>query len=810
MEPLKLKLSGFRGIASGRGKNSIEIDFGKIDGAARMVALVGPNGAGKTTIMDNMHPYRVMPSRASSPTPTAYSYYDDLVEGADGLKDLVWCHNGVIYQSVIRMRAAGKSKKQECYLFMQDATAAFVPYADSTGLVSDGKAESYDRAVEAVCGRPDVFFAALFSAQGKRPISAMTVSEVKSLLASMLNIESVKALGDRAQEVVKGLRPHLEATKAQAIPLQQQLMREATLRDSLAGFDDRLEAATHAVDGAGMLERQAHADLVTVEAAAGQQEAVKAQHAALQVQLESSEPNRKTATAALATRQAQERTHLQSAQVDLQQTVSAASKTLTDANTSLASVRSLIAREPAVRAAETKRTNLRDQLSAKRMKLEEVQLDADRIGELRRNVLSLSEALATGQADGTALANLVATATQTASLINDVPCKGHSFQSACKLLLQANDAAEGLPASTAKLEVLRNTFLENKKKRASADAELQKLLDAEKVHNQLLADISKLNDELVNARTLAAELPAIEEAKTKVEPGIARVAEAKAELQRVEQRLVAVQNDLSRLDADHRIAMGQLTATLAAEVERIQAMVAALPRIVGEAEVNLVRQRLAQAEVVHREARDRQADIVAKRQESTLVLGQLTAAKAELSKVEALATCISDEIASWTLLAAALGNNGIVAMSIDDAGPALSAQCNSLLEDCYGGRFQVRLSTQQTTATGILKESFEVWVEDTHRGEEKRLSDMSGGEKVWINECLVRSMALYIAQSSQQHYSTLFCDEADGPLDEARKRQFMDMKRAVLDRGGYRREYLVTQTPQLWDLCDARIDVGSL
>ena len=167
-------------------------------------------------------------------------------------------------------------------------------------------------------------------------------------------------------------------------------------------------------------------------------------------------------------------------------------------------------------------------------------------------------------------------------------------------------------------------------------------------------------------------------------------------------------------------------------------------------------------------------------------------------------------MSQWTLLSRALGNDGIIAMSIDDAGPSISAICNKLLQDCYGGRFCVRISTQDRTATGILKESFVIHVEDTLRGESKTLDNMSGGEKVWINECLVRAMALYMAQAASTRFSTLFSDETDGPLDETRKRQFMAMKRTVLDLGGFEREYIITQTPALWDLCDATLDVTAI
>jgi exonuclease SbcC len=87
---------------------------------------------------------------------------------------------------------------------------------------------------------------------------------------------------------------------------------------------------------------------------------------------------------------------------------------------------------------------------------------------------------------------------------------------------------------------------------------------------------------------------------------------------------------------------------------------------------------------------------------------------------------------------------------------------------------------------------------------------MSGGQKVWINECLTRGIALYRAQDAQQPFQTLFTDEADGPLDPERKRAFMKMKREVLRVGGYQREFFISQTPDLVDDADAIIDVVAL
>jgi exonuclease SbcC len=162
------------------------------------------------------------------------------------------------------------------------------------------------------------------------------------------------------------------------------------------------------------------------------------------------------------------------------------------------------------------------------------------------------------------------------------------------------------------------------------------------------------------------------------------------------------------------------------------------------------------------------------------------------------------------LLAKGLGNDGVIALTIDDAGPALAQIVNELLLACYGRRFTVEIRTQRALASGEMREGFEILVHDADTDSSKSVTVMSGGQKVWINECLTRGIALYLAQNAGQSYQTLSSDESDGPLDSERKLQFMRMKREVLRQGGYQREFFISQTPDLVAEADAIIDVVAL
>jgi exonuclease SbcC len=200
-----------------------------------------------------------------------------------------------------------------------------------------------------------------------------------------------------------------------------------------------------------------------------------------------------------------------------------------------------------------------------------------------------------------------------------------------------------------------------------------------------------------------------------------------------------------------------------------------------------------------REEAARQAELVGARARS-----------ADAAQSRAAAARIEGELGGWNLLSKALGNDGVIGLCIDDAGPELARLANELLLACYGPRFTVSIRTQVPTVKNELREGFDVVVFDADTGQAKSVGVMSGGERIFINEALTRAIALYLARASGRRYETLFCEEADGALDSERKRMFMHMKREVLRLGGYAREYFVSQTPELTQMADVVIDLVAL
>jgi len=127
-------------------------------------------------------------------------------------------------------------------------------------------------------------------------------------------------------------------------------------------------------------------------------------------------------------------------------------------------------------------------------------------------------------------------------------------------------------------------------------------------------------------------------------------------------------------------------------------------------------------------------------------LGKQSAAlAARRESVQARCAKVESELADWGLFARCMSNDGLIALAIDDAGPALSGLANDLLLACYGPRFTVSIHTLLDSGKGEQKEGFDIVVHDGTTGDAKSMGLMSGGERTWVEACLTRAIALYLA-----------------------------------------------------------------
>ena len=88
---------------------------------------------------------------------------------------------------------------------------------------------------------------------------------------------------------------------------------------------------------------------------------------------------------------------------------------------------------------------------------------------------------------------------------------------------------------------------------------------------------------------------------------------------------------------------------------------------------------------------------------------------------------------------------------------------------------------------------------------EKKIGDLSGGERVWIEQALSEAIAIFHSEKSGRLFETAFCDESDGALDPDNKQHFVDMLREAARVGRRQFTFLITQTPEVWQQVQQRL-----
>lgn len=803
MTPMALTLKGFRGIRDGLGRDELTLDFARLAADAPLIAIVGANGRGKTTVIDNMTPYPVMASRAGDGV-GGFSYYDQ-VYLPENLKDLEWTHGGQRYRSQIVVRVNGK-KKTEAYLHTwSEGGWRAVTLADGT--VSDGKLDTYLRCVEAILGSAPTFFTSMFAAQGRRQLSAYRNAEIKTLLADLLGLDDIRALGAKAGETARLLKAGLAAVRQEASVLDEDT---AQVADEIARLGDTRQRITAAQNRRVQCQRAVDAAKDALAGARAQQQAATqmvARRAELQRERRAIIDDGAAVLASLERQEQREVERLDLLDRRIAQRVAEQERQraslLLQRNRTAEVLRSA---EKIARAA--RRLPLAEKLAdARRAGVQWLRGKADALRQLRGDELRAREKIvAIEQAAGQAALAAQALARRFA-LTAQVPCAGSALQGQCPLLGDAHDAKRLMPSAQVQVRRLEEERRQWMRRLTDCRAQIVPLAAAPArlaladnkyqradARSRALALLAARQDEVQRARDALAAL----DAQIRALPCDAR--EPTREEQAERTAIAAVRQQLAVQRAAHQ----QRTR---AALQRVDSALAQLPAA-GNAFQVMQAQQTHDSMLRAFEEADR-ACMAALRDHQRLedLVGRQEGLGQRRTQMERRCAHIEQALGGWTLFARCMSNDGLIALSIDDAGPTLARLTNDLLLACYGPRFAVSIRTQVDSSKGELREGFDIVVHDADTGASKSVTAMSGGERVWINESLTRAIALYLAQDAGRRYETLFSDEADGPLDPARKRMFVAMKREVLRIGGYRREYFVSQTPELAAMADAVIDL---
>lgn len=766
----RLTLRGFSSAFPGT------VDLPLRDLPTGVIAITGPNGAGKTTLLEATPGalYRQLPAR-NGEDPVTYAL------GRDSFIELEYAIDG---RGAFRSRLNLDGPKRQT-----DAVLEAILADGTRARLNDGKRSTYDEQIRQRFPSFDLFINSTFAAQGRGDeFTRAKPSQKKDLFTEFLALQPLLAMAKAA-----GQAAELVADACLRLTVRQ----ETLARETDQRFTDELDRLANDLQATG-----------------GQAELRKAELSTLIADLEARAAVCQDQVAAYVTAQARVRTletdlaGRQAERDGVTRQREAADTDLAAERTRLTQKRDADIREAANKiAGNEKIQGMAADICAAVAAIERIdgQVIA-KSGELSRQHAAQVRLEADRRALERALAALapieqqLARSRTDAGLLETVPCEGAGQYAACQFLKNATEAqariadleARVLPkAEHADRVGALTRDIDAAAAAVTALEDAIRGLEAEKAtHVKLQAYVGPL----AAAEARIAELTAQQAAAESTAAEAAAAAHTRHDRRVSELDLQATHLDamLARLTGDLSIARTDLAAAASGNSQAVQLQA---ELVAGRREWDAVTATLARVQSGHEDLARRRQGLADKRTALTDMTGRLAR--------------IQQELVEWRDLAKALGKGGLPDLEIDAAGPTISALTNDLLLSCFGARFTLELVTQTAKTDGGLKDEFTARVMDNDTyGGWRDISQLSGGEKVIVQEALMAAIAIYVNERSPMPMRTLFRDETGAALDVETAPRYMQMLRRVRERGGFHHVFLITHNLAAAALADAQIHVG--
>jgi exonuclease SbcC len=779
-----------------------------------LISIKGENGHGKTRLLDAPLGaiFREFPSRKGelAEYATTRDAYIETLVSFDGRG-----------QFRVRVNVDGQKRDTNALLELVQPDGTTVPIEGS-----DGGLKTFDAAVRKVFPPMPLLLASAFASQNRAgAFSAMSTAKRKEFFAVLLGLEHYAEMAAKA----KACFGVVETTRARLVERRDLLARESadSIGDDLAARANTLQGELGAAqlrqmelrDGIQVLEverEDVEAQALAHRAAVERQTALTQQVGALQAQIDQVAIDEASAGRAYdADHEAAVRTRdraIQDADVaeraarKLQQTrVEAADARIDDTN-------QISSRADEIRAAATQKAEAEAQIAELRDRKD---ADQQHLEDAREQVRMRQALLA----DCERAERQLETVRQGTQLLTVVKfgeaCAG---EPACQFVTKA--AADR--ASIPELEAAVSAGASLREGIATWTDQVARYANDVKTRSIAIAQVEARIKGLDPIARLESELAAVEAAiagyeREKEQASLdlqARVEECTTRRTGALQVFTAVSASLlarrtEQLDALtarrtelHR-QLADVQAQLATVTESLPLTQAAAERLVAlDTDLAVQRAHWTANEAALARLTERRAALLQERERYAARKRQFTSVQARLRQVE-------DRLMLWQIYSAAFGRDGLPTLEIAAAGPTVSTLTNDLLSACYGTRFTVELVTQEPRADGKgVKETFELKVFDNEAGGDTRdIGDLSGGERVIVEEALRCGLLLYNNSRNVAPIQTCWRDETTGALDPENALRYVAMLRRLQELGGFHHVLFITHNDDAAALADTQIVV---